>query len=757
VEIRRGCTLTCGFVKKVEKASLSSSRKMTDEVDSVMGGVRMGVNVDIKRSDGRIHSAVVSGINVETRSVTVEWFERGETKGKEIELEQILGLNQDLAPTSLDDANIKPSKVQKYVPRPSLTVVANNKAASGGGSKRNPGRQSHVITANVNKKQNFENQNGRGPQKNLGNSTTMPPPKVVPNIQQEKSETSKATTEVVNRRRSNVVKEVERLKENREKRRAQQANVMEEQGQLRNKDTGNPNWEFLQMILDYKEDLEFNPLQDGDPIANHQITVCIRKRPMSQKEMKKKEVDVVTVSTKDNITIHEPKSKVDLTKYLENQQFRFDCAFDENTSNELVYKYTARSLVQSIFEGGMATCFAYGQTGSGKTHTMGGEFHGKTQDSNNGIYAFATKDVFKLLNSPKYKNNNLVVSCSFFEIYSGKVFDLLSGKSKLRVLEDGKQQVVVVGLTETEVDSVDDVLQLITNGNTLRTSGQTSANVHSSRSHAVFQIILRLNNRKKPLHGKFSLIDLAGNERGADTNSANRQTRMEGAEINKSLLALKECIRALGRKGAHLPFRASKLTQVLRDSFIGDKARTCMIAMISPSLSSCEHTLNTLRYADRVKELGAKDPSRGANNGGALECEDGPGDYLDDDDSVKMEDGVLSLEDSDLAQLRSLNDGECSADWYNFQESVAHLQLLEEEVVESHRNLLDSMETWILQDASLIAMTNDVDYDQDAYAQQLEDMISEKQEILEGLRNKTRAFRECLKEEEAQSNKMRRK
>jgi len=736
---------------------------MTDEVDSVMGGVGMGVNVDIKRSDGRIHSAVVSGINVETRSVTVEWFERGETKGKEIELEQILGLNQDLAPTSSDDANIKPSKVQKYVPRPSLTVVANNKAASGsgggGGSKRNPGRQSHVITANVNKKQNFENQNGRGPAKSLGNSTTMPPPKLVPTIQQEKSEIiSKATTEVVNRRRSNVVKEVERLKENRDKRRAQQANVMEEQGQLRNKDTGNPNWEFQQMILDYKEDLEFNPLQDGDPIANHQITVCIRKRPMSQKEVKKKEIDVVTVSTKDNITIHEPKSKVDLTKYLENQQFRFDCAFDENTSNELVYKYTARSLVQSIFEGGMATCFAYGQTGSGKTHTMGGEFHGKTQDSNNGIYAFATKDVFKLLISPKYKSNNLVVSCSYFEIYSGKVFDLLSGKSKLRVLEDGKQQVVVVGLTETEVESVDDVLKLITNGNTLRTSGQTSANVHSSRSHAVFQIILRLDKRKKPLHGKFSLIDLAGNERGADTNSANRQTRMEGAEINKSLLALKECIRALGRKGAHLPFRASKLTQVLRDSFIGDKARTCMIAMISPSLSSCEHTLNTLRYADRVKELGAKDPSRGANNvGGVVEFEDDTGDYLDDDEGGRMEDGVLSLEDSDLAQLRSLNDGECSADWYNFQESVAHLQLLEEEVVESHRNLLDSMETWIQRDAALLAMTNEVDYDQDAYAQQLEDMISEKQELLEGLRNKTRAFRECLKDEEAQSNKMRHK
>lgn len=153
------------------------------------------------------------------------------------------------------------------------------------------------------------------------------------------------------------------------------------------------------------------------------------------------------------------------------------------------------------------------------------------------------------------------------------------------------------------------MLKLIQHGNNARTSGQTSANSNSSRSHAVFQIVLRPPGSTK-IHGKFSFIDLAGNERGADTSSANRQTRMEGAEINKSLLALKECIRALGKQSAHLPFRVSKLTQVLRDSFIGDKSKTCMIAMISPGLSSCEHTLNTLRYADRVKELVVKDIMR---------------------------------------------------------------------------------------------------------------------------------------------------
>lgn len=163
-------------------------------------------------------------------------------------------------------------------------------------------------------------------------------------------------------------------------------------------------------------------------------------------------------------------------------------------------------------------------------------------------------------------------------------------------------------------------------GNNIRTSGVTSANSHSSRSHAVFQIILKKRMNKK-LHGKFSLIDLAGNERGVDTSSANRQTRMEGAEINKSLLALKECIRALGRKGTHTPFRASKLTQVLRDSFIGSNSRTCMIAMISPGMQSCENSLNTLRYADRVKELGTED--RDSKNDELDELEDENGDEDD--------------------------------------------------------------------------------------------------------------------------------
>ena len=135
-----------------------------------------------------------------------------------------------------------------------------------------------------------------------------------------------------------MVKEVERLKKNREERRAKQAEILEEKVQQKNIDPGNPNWEFLCMIREYQDQLEFNPLKDGDAVIEHQISVCVRKRPLSNKENKRKEVDVTCTPNKEQVIVHEPKTKVDLTKYLDNQHFRFDYAFDESASNELVYK-----------------------------------------------------------------------------------------------------------------------------------------------------------------------------------------------------------------------------------------------------------------------------------------------------------------------------------------------------------------------------------------------------------------------------------
>ena len=144
------------------------------------------------------------------------------------------------------------------------------------------------------------------------------------------------------------------------------------------------------------------------------------------------------------------------------------------------------------------------------------------------------------------------------------------------------------------------MVQKINHGSSNRVTGVTGANLDSSRSHAILQ--LNIVDKDNRVYGKVTFIDLAGNERGADTYDQDKQTRQDGAEINKSLLALKECIRALDLDQKHTPFRQSKLTIVLKDSFVGN-CKTVMIGNISPSLSSCEHTLNTLRYADRVKEL----------------------------------------------------------------------------------------------------------------------------------------------------------
>lgn len=187
--------------------------------------------------------------------------------------------------------------------------------------------------------------------------------------------------------------------------------------------------------------------------------------------------------------------------------------------------------------------------------------------------------------------------------------------------EDGRQQVCIVGLQEFEVSDVQIVKEFIERGNASRSTGSTGANEESSRSHAILQLVVKKHNEVKDTRrnndgneskggkviGKISFIDLAGSERGADTTDNDRQTRIEGAEINKSLLALKECIRALDNDQLHIPFRGSKLTEVLRDSFVGN-SKTVMISCISPNAGSCEHTLNTLRYADRVKSL-----SKGGN------------------------------------------------------------------------------------------------------------------------------------------------
>ncbi|KAI0979664.1 hypothetical protein GJ496_007056 [Pomphorhynchus laevis] len=353
----------------------------------------------------------------------------------------------------------------------------------------------------------------------------------------------------------------------------------------------------------------------GSPITNCTITdkiiVSVRKRPINNREKVRGELDIISIFSQDICIVHSPKEKVDLTKYLDNHKFRFDYAFNENVSTYTIFKYSVKPLIDNVINGHHSMCFAYGQTGSGKTFTMGGNIVDNRVDCSNGIYAYATTDLFQ--NLDKYHPGKFSLFCSFFEIYCGKVFDLFNRKKRLQVLEDQNGVIQVVNLKQEHVRNVDELMKLIHFGMTMRTSGTTSANENSSRSHAVFRIILKMNQTGAD-YSRIYLIDLAGSERGRDTSNSDKNTMMEGAEINKSLLALKECIRALTAKADHIPFRGSMLTRVLRDSFIGSSAMISMIAMISPSSTNSEHTLNTLRYADRVKELVTNDDTPDSNN-----------------------------------------------------------------------------------------------------------------------------------------------
>ncbi|XP_034403490.1 kinesin-like protein KIF2A [Cyclopterus lumpus] len=718
----------------------------------VFGKIFVGIYVDIKRSDGRIHQAVVTSLHEDNAIVSVEWIENGETKGKEVDLANVFALNPDVAP-------------DQEVPQ---TVEAPLPSTSGTKTSKLP--KTKRITA-IPKPENAPRENRAAA---VGTTRARPAP---PSQPAEPPPSAIAPQSALNQslqlqqngqKKSSCVKEIEKLQEKREKRRLQQQELREKRAQ--EVVVNSPNHEIMCMIRDFRASLDYRPLTNNDPvqIEEHRICVCVRARPLNKKELAMKDLDVTTVPSKDVVMVHEPKQKVDLTRYLENQTFRFDYAFDENSTNEMIYRFTAQPLVETIFERGMATCFAYGQTGSGKTHTMGGDFSGKTQVCAKGVYALSARDVFVMMKKPNYRKLNLQVFATFFEIYSGKVFDLLNRKAKLRVLEDGKQQVQVVGLHEKEVKCTDDVLKLIELGNGCRTSGQTSANAHSSRSHAVFQILLR---RQGKLHGKFSLIDLAGNERGADTSSADRQTRLEGAEINKSLLALKECIRALGKNRPHTPFRASKLTQVLRDSFIGENSRTCMIATISPGMASCDNTLNTLRYANRVKEFGISPSDIPFSQSGGSRSElspsyeakeltvepEGAGDvcqggHVDQLDLLEDQWAVgSSPQRDDLKLLCERNVEEVSPQLFTFHEAVSQLVEMEEEILEDHRDVFQESIRWLEDEKVLMEMTEAVDYDVEFFATQLEQILDQKIRILTELGAKVKSFRSTLMEEEQAS------
>ena len=330
------------------------------------------------------------------------------------------------------------------------------------------------------------------------------------------------------------------------------------------------------------------------------IKVIVRKRPANRRESAQKDIDIITTEGKNTIIVKELKNKVDLTKYIEEHRFTFDRAYSDDSSNQEIYEEMLKSMINAAFQKTKITCFAYGQTGSGKTYTMLGNNHIKNDKNPQvpGLYLLSCIDIFNNLQKKEF--SNLEIWVSFYEIYCNKLFDLLNNKNVLQAREDGKGNICIVGLVEKNTKNIQELLDIIDYGLNSRTVGITGANLDSSRSHAILQISIRTRQGEK--YSKISFIDLAGSERAVDTIDTNKKTKIDGAEINKSLLALKECIRALDLEKRHKPFRGSKLTLVLRDSFIGN-CLTLMIANISPCLSCSEHTLKTLRYADRVKEL----------------------------------------------------------------------------------------------------------------------------------------------------------
>ncbi|NXV79173.1 KI18B protein, partial [Atlantisia rogersi] len=282
--------------------------------------------------------------------------------------------------------------------------------------------------------------------------------------------------------------------------------------------------------------------------------------------------------------------------------FVFDRVFGEEATQEEVFQHTTRQALDSVLNGYNCSVFAYGATGAGKTYTMLGS------ETSPGIMYLTMVELYKRIEARK-EEQSCEVLVSYQEVYNEQIHDLLEPKGPLPVREDPEKGVVVQGLSFHQPTSAEQLLEMLANGNKNRTQHPTDANATSSRSHAIFQIHVKQQDRIGGLRqdlrvAKMSLVDLAGSERALVANTKGERLR-EGANINRSLLALINVINALADakgKKSHIPYRDSKLTRLLKDS-IGGNCRTIMIAAISPSELSHEDTYNTLKYASRAKEI----------------------------------------------------------------------------------------------------------------------------------------------------------
>ncbi|KAJ3194326.1 hypothetical protein HK101_002995 [Irineochytrium annulatum] len=281
--------------------------------------------------------------------------------------------------------------------------------------------------------------------------------------------------------------------------------------------------------------------------------------------------------------------------------FSFDKIFDWNTSQGQVFDYAAGAVIEDVMRGYNGTIFAYGQTGSGKTHTMMGDMENPDMK---GLTPRLVESIFQTI----YKapsNLEFTVKVSYMEIYMEKIRDLLNPQQdNLPIHEEKNKGVYVKGLLEVFVGSVDEVYDAMRRGQDSRVVASTNMNAESSRSHSIFVIQVKLENRVdgSSRTGKLYLVDLAGSEKVGKTG-ASGQTLEEAKKINKSLSALGMVINALtDGKSSHIPYRDSKLTRILQES-LGGNSRTTLIINCSPSSFNEAETLGTLRFGMRAKTI----------------------------------------------------------------------------------------------------------------------------------------------------------
>ncbi|XP_031208432.1 kinesin-like protein KIF19 isoform X1 [Mastomys coucha] len=342
----------------------------------------------------------------------------------------------------------------------------------------------------------------------------------------------------------------------------------------------------------------------GDP-KDQQLMVALRVRPISVAELEEGATLIAHKVDEQMVVLMDPMEDPDdiLRAHRSREKsYLFDVAFDFTATQEMVYQATTKSLIEGVISGYNATVFAYGPTGCGKTYTMLGTDHEP------GIYVRTLNDLFRAIEETSH-DMEYEVSMSYLEIYNEMIRDLLNpALGFLELREDSKGVIQVAGITEVSTINAKEIMQLLMKGNRQRTQEPTAANQTSSRSHAVLQVAVRQRSRVKNIlqevrQGRLFMIDLAGSERASQTQ--NRGQRMkEGAHINRSLLALGNCINALSDKGGnkYINYRDSKLTRLLKDS-LGGNSRTVMIAHISPASTAFEESRNTLTYAGRAKNI----------------------------------------------------------------------------------------------------------------------------------------------------------